>query len=107
MRAALLFTLALGLAGPLGAAVSQASDWPQFRGPSGTSLTAETKLPTQWGPGMNVLWKVKLPGTGWSSPIVGGDKLIVTTAVTATQPKPRLFQFGGGPGGGGVARRPP
>lgn len=80
-------------------AVGRGGDWPQFRGPGGTGLTTETQLPVEWGADKNVRWKVKLPGTGWSSPIVWGDKIFVTTAITDNQPRPRPG-FGGGFGPG-------
>src|SRR5262249_47784533 len=44
----------------------------------------------------NVLWQAKLPGYGWSSPIVSGDKVFVTTAFSEKQTKPRAFGGGGG-----------
>ena len=80
-----------------------AADWPQFRGANSTGI-AEEKLPETWSPEANVQWKVKIPGVAWSSPIVSGDKVFVTTAVTENQRKPSSSQFGGGgrgPGGPG------
>src|SRR5438105_4115335 len=76
-------------------AAAQAGDWPQFRGPGGSGLVADAKLPTEWSAEKNIAWKAKLDGYGWSSPIVWGDKVFVTTAVTENQQKPS-----GGPGGG-------
>jgi outer membrane protein assembly factor BamB len=94
----------------LSSALLQADDWPQFRGPQSDGVAA-TATPSQWGPDNNVQWKVKIPGLGWSSPIVCGDKVFVTTAVTENQTKPsggfgmrggggRRGGFGGGRGGG-------
>ena len=80
-------------------AAACADDWPQFRGPGAAALSKESKLPTEWGKDKNVAWKVEIPGVAWSSPIVVGDKVIVTTAVTANQKKPKPMNFG--PGGGG------
>src|SRR5262249_28613770 len=57
-----------------------ADDWPQFRGPGAAALSKESKLPTEWGKDKNIAWKVEIPGVAWSSPIVIGDKVIVTTA---------------------------
>jgi outer membrane protein assembly factor BamB len=84
---------------------AQAGDWPQFRGPNGTGISEETQLPSEWSTTKNVAWKAKLPGYGWSSPIIWGDKVFVTTAVSDKQTKPRSFGgFGPGrgfrPGGG-------
>jgi outer membrane protein assembly factor BamB len=63
------------------AASTFAEDWTEFRGPTGQGLSAATGLPTQWGAETNVAWKRELPGKGWSSPILLGKKLFLTTAV--------------------------
>ena len=80
----------------LGGLAIAADQWPQFRGPQGKGLT-EQKLATEWGAEKNIAWKVTVPGTGWSQPVVWGDKIYVTTAITENQQKPR-------PGGGGSTR---
>jgi len=80
---------------------ARADDWPQFRGPGGTGVSSETKLPSAWDKSKNVQWKVTLPGVAWSSPVVWGDKVFVTTAITEKQTKPKPFRFGGGGGGFG------
>src|SRR6059036_3839840 len=51
--------------------------WPQFRGPGGSGIAEEQKPPVEIGPDKNVKWKVPAPG-GLSSPIVVGDKLVLT-----------------------------
>jgi outer membrane protein assembly factor BamB len=51
--------------------------WPQFRGPDGSGVADKQKPPIEIGPDKNVKWKVKTPG-GYSSPIVVGDKLVMT-----------------------------
>ena len=60
-----------------------ASDnWPQFRGPDGTGVVADDPaLPETWSATDNVAWKTPIPGLGWSSPIVWGDRVFVTTVV--------------------------
>ena len=64
------------------------ADWPQFRGPLGDGRSVETELPGEWGSGHpNIAWKRAIPGRGWSSPIVVGERVYVTTAV-ATSGKP-------------------
>jgi outer membrane protein assembly factor BamB len=55
-------------------------DWPQFRGPTGQGHV-EGKLPLLWAPDKNVAWKQTIPGRGWSSPIVVGGRIYLTTAV--------------------------
>ncbi|MBX9628462.1 MAG: PQQ-binding-like beta-propeller repeat protein [Gemmataceae bacterium] len=56
------------------------ADWPQFRGPTGQGLSDEAGLPTKWSAKENVAWKVPVPGNGWSSPAVVGDRVYLTTA---------------------------
>ena len=56
-----------------------ASDWPAFRGPKGLGVSEDRDLPVAWGPGKSVVWKVKLPGPGASSPIVWGDRIFLTS----------------------------
>jgi outer membrane protein assembly factor BamB len=55
-------------------------DWPQFRGPAGDGHSRETNLPLTWSEHDNVAWKVPLPGRGWSSPIIVGNEIWLTTA---------------------------
>jgi outer membrane protein assembly factor BamB len=57
-----------------------AENWPQFRGPDGQGRSAETDLPLKWSATDNIAWRAELPGEGWSSPIVWGDRVFVTTA---------------------------
>jgi outer membrane protein assembly factor BamB len=65
------------------AATALAQDWPQFRGPDGQGHSREHGLPLQWSETQNVAWKVPVPGRGWSSPVVAGGRIWLTTAVTA------------------------
>lgn len=55
--------------------------WPQFRGPGGQGHAAATGLPTTWSENENIRWKTAVPGLGWSSPVVVGDRIWLTTAV--------------------------
>src|SRR6476660_1651491 len=57
-----------------------APDWPQFRGPTGQGVSDEKGLPLTWSETKNVRWKVAIPGKGWSSPVVQGDRIWLTTA---------------------------
>lgn len=72
-----------------------AGDWPQFRGPNNAGVSVETSLPTTWGTGKNIAWKVRIPGYGWSCPIVWGDKVFVTTAISDKQQAPEAFEYAG------------
>src|SRR4051812_17673036 len=51
--------------------------WPQFRGPAGSGVADDQKPPVEFGPDKNVKWKVPV-ASGLSSPIVVGDKLVLT-----------------------------
>ena len=62
-------------------APAAAQDWPQFRGPRSDNTTSAKALPTRWSKNENVAWRVDLPGKGWSSPVLAGGKLYLTTAV--------------------------
>lgn len=57
-----------------------AEDWPQFRGPGGQGHSLEKGLALEWGPAKHVKWKSAIPGTGWSSPSIAGDRIWLTTA---------------------------
>jgi outer membrane protein assembly factor BamB len=64
----------------LAAAVIAGDTWPQFRGPHGDGHADATKLPLTWGEKENVVWKTAIHDRGWSSPVVWGDQVWLTTA---------------------------
>ena len=57
-----------------------ANDWPQFRGPGGQGHSDERGLPVDWSETRNVVWKTRVPGLGWSSPVVAGGLVWMTSA---------------------------
>ena len=59
---------------------AQDLDWPQFRGPQGNGITTSTNLPLSWAEDRNVKWKTPIHGKAWSSPVIWGNQLWVTTA---------------------------
>ena len=63
------------------APASPETTWPQFRGHAGRAVSTIEMLPTKWSTTINVAWNAVVPGRGWSSPIVWGDQVIVTSAV--------------------------
>jgi len=73
MRLALVIALAALLA----------QEWPQFRGPDGQGHAAGDGFPVEWSESRNIAWKVPVPGRGWSSPVVGGGRVWLTTAAKA------------------------
>jgi outer membrane protein assembly factor BamB len=62
-----------------------ADDWPQFRGPLGQGHAAAKELPETWSESENIRWKTPIPGTGWSSPVVAGNQIWLTTAIEEKQ----------------------
>ena len=56
------------------------AQWPQFRGPDGNGVSSSTTLPLTWSEGTHVKWKVPVHGRAWSSPVVLGSQVWVTTA---------------------------
>lgn len=91
MRSVILIT-AVALAtvmlhGSVRSAKSTDANWPSFRGPSASGIADGSELPLEWDveSGKNVLWKTPIPGLGHSSPIVWGDRVYLTTAVSGKE----------------------
>lgn len=61
--------------------------WPQFRGPESNPVGTHARLAERWSKTDNVEWSFEVPGRGWSSPIVTGDKVYITTVVTEGKSK--------------------
>ena len=89
VRKAAVFPLLLMLTG----AAAQAQDWPQFRGPTGQGHSTERGVPLEWSESRNVVWKTPVPGRGWSSPVVSGGRVWLTTAVEADGDSLRALAF--------------
>ncbi len=73
--------------------------WPSFRGPNASGVADGQNLPASWDvrTGQNIRWTVSIPGLAHSSPIVWGDRLYVTTAVSSRTDatfKPGLYGEG-------------
>jgi outer membrane protein assembly factor BamB len=86
--------VALALASP---AAGPNDHWPQFRGPSAGVAENDPALPDRWSATSNVLWTLDVPGIGWSSPVVWGDHVFVTSVINTGQaeaPKPGLYMGG-------------
>jgi outer membrane protein assembly factor BamB len=66
-------------------ASANAEAWPKFRGPTGQGVSEATKVPVKWSATENVQWNIAVPGTGWSSPVVGNGRVYLTSAITATE----------------------
>jgi outer membrane protein assembly factor BamB len=73
----ILALVALGMFNVVALAEDKPLAWPQFRGPNGSGVADGQKPPVEFGPDKNLRWKVPVP-SGGSSPIVVGDKLVLT-----------------------------
>ncbi len=89
---ALIGALALGAPSEAGA-----GDWPRFRGPGAAGVADGENLPVAWNAatGENVRWATPIPGIGHSSPVVWGDRVFVTTAVSGKDEELVLGDDGG------------
>ena len=93
-----LFLLLLGLVLSLGLSIVaervHGENWPEFRGPTGQGISTAKGLPIRWSPAIgqtparNVRWKVDVAGKGWSSPVVAGGRIYLTSAVSVDSAKP-------------------
>jgi outer membrane protein assembly factor BamB len=86
-------------AAPAGAPEPSVTHWPQFRGPQATGVADGANLPDAWdGSGSaGILWKTRVPGLAHSSPVVWGDQVFVTTAISSRPDatfKPGLYGAG-------------
>ena len=67
------------------AAASADDNWPRFRGTEGGVAADQPAFPDVWGPSQNIVWKIDVPGRSWSSPVVWGDHVFVTTAINTAE----------------------
>ena len=58
-----------------------ASDWPQWRGSDGQGHAEGAIYPTTWSDTQHVAWRTEIPGRGWSSPVIMGNEVWMTTAI--------------------------
>lgn len=71
-------------AAALGAGGAEAN-WPEFRGPAGDGTSATTNLPLHWSERQNIKWQTPIHGRAWSSPVIWGQQIWMTTATTNGQ----------------------
>ena len=60
--------------------IAEDVNWPQFRGPRGDGTSTSTGLPLHWSEQQNVKWKTAIHGRAWSSPVIWGNQVWLTTA---------------------------
>lgn len=78
----------------------QDGHWPQWRGPNFDGM-AQTSLPVEFGDDRHVKWKVPIAGRGFSTPVIWGDRIFLTTAIPTGNRQPAgSSEAGGGMGGG-------
>jgi outer membrane protein assembly factor BamB len=71
-----------------------ADEWPRFRGLQAGVADDDPRLPETWSPTSNIAWTLDLPGLSWSSPVVQGNHIVVTSAVSAgVEPPPEKGLF--------------
>jgi outer membrane protein assembly factor BamB len=72
---------------------SLGQDWPEFRGPTGQGHSTEQNVPVEWSESKNIAWKTAIPGLGWSSPVVSGGRVWLTTATGERDVSLRALAF--------------
>ncbi len=63
----------------LASAVAGTENWPEFRGPTGQGISEAVNAPVQLDLERNLVWKARIPGKGWSSPVVVDGTIVLTT----------------------------
>lgn len=63
------------------ATLAASVEWPEWRGPDGQGHASGGNFPVHWSETENVAWKTPIPGRGWSSPVILGNQIWLTTAI--------------------------
>lgn len=92
-RVSLVLAATLFLGSPA-ALVGEPSAWPSWRGTSVTGVAEGAEPPLNWGDDKNIKWKTKIPGAGFSTPIVWQDQIFLLTAIETDE---RTAGASGGP----------
>lgn len=85
---------AVGFGVLMAATISATDRWPQFRGVDAGAVADDPALPDMWSATQNVAWSLDIPGLGWSSPVVWGDHIFVTSVIssgTAAAPQRGIY----------------
>ncbi len=75
-RVLIILVLGIAAAGP----ARGGDHWTSFRGPTDRGLCDSPRLPIRWSESDNVVWKTPIPGKAWSSPVIWGERIWLTTA---------------------------
>jgi outer membrane protein assembly factor BamB len=104
-KRALVFSLALVLSLEFAAAVmvqaQSEAHWPQWRGPFFNGM-ARGDAPAVWSDTKNIKWKAQVPGRGFSTPVIWGERIFLTTAIPNKQEEPQAAAAEGRRAGGGA-----
>ena len=86
LRSLLLVVLCISGSLYLQAQTDYMKQWPQFRGPFASGILESDQLPVKWDirTGENIRWTLEIPGLGHSCPVVWGEKLFLTTAISGS-----------------------
>ena len=60
-------------------ATASAENWPSWRGPDQNGVGPKGPFPTTWSADSNIAWKITLPGSGSSTPVVWEENIVLTT----------------------------
>ena len=74
----LMYTLVFGQV----SAADYNNNWPTWRGPLFTGEVVKGNPPTAWSETRNVKWKIPIPGKGLSTPVIWGDQIFITSAIS-------------------------
>jgi outer membrane protein assembly factor BamB len=91
---AVVLTAFIGIIANAAAPPSPEETWPGFRGHGMSGVAPGSRVPERWSVTENVKWKVEVPGQGWSSPIIWGDRIFLTSGISGRpfkQPTPGLY----------------
>ena len=98
--------LLAGLLAVAPTAAFETDNWPSFRGADALAVADDdARLPTTWSTTENVAWKVPIAGLGWSSPVIWGDRVFITTVASdgeIEEPRMGLYFPYGSPESGGI-----
>lgn len=97
IRLALFILLSISIIPSLSMPTASVDSWPQFRGAQSDGVAEDGALPDTWSKTENVVWKSAIPGVGWSSPIVWGNRIFLTSVAStkAIEPPRKGLYFGG------------
>jgi len=98
IRKSFLAALLVGAVAGVGSARAADSNWPAFRGPDAMNQAADDpRLPETWSATDNVAWKTAIPGLAWSSPVVWGNRVFLTTVLSdASDEEPQKGLYANG-----------